>query len=101
MKFFRFIKKLYFLRNKYILTSIFFIIWLFAFDQNNLVERIKNIREYNQLLRDKEYYLENIEEDRQQLKELKTNNENLEKFAREKYYMKKEDEDIFVILDED
>lgn len=101
MKLFKFIKKLYFLRNKYILTSIFFVIWLFIFDQNNLVERIKNIREYNQLLKDKEYYFEKIEEDRQQLKELKTNNENLEKFAREKYFMKKEDEDVFVILDEE
>ncbi len=76
-------------------------IWLFVFDQNNLIERRKNIKEYNQLLRDKEYYLKKIEEDRQQLKELKTNDENLEKFAREKYYMKKENEDIFVIVDED
>ena len=101
MKFFKFFKKLYFLKNKYILTSLFFIIWLFVFDQNNLVERIRNIKEYKQLLKDKEYYLKKIEEDRQQLKELKTNNENLEKFAREKYYMKKKDEDIFVVLDED
>jgi hypothetical protein len=101
MNLLKFFKKLYFLRNKYILTSIFFVIWLFVFDQNNLVERIKNIREYNQLLRDKNYYIEKIEADRQQLKELKTNNENLEKFAREKYFMKKEDEDVFVILDEE
>ncbi len=101
MKFFKFFKKLNFLKNKYILTSLFFIIWLFVFDQNNLVERIRNIKEYKQLLKDKEYYLKKIEEDRQQLKELKTNNENLEKFAREKYYMKKKDEDIFVVLDED
>jgi len=101
MKFFKFFKRLNFLKNKYILTSLFFIIWLFVFDQNNLVERIRNIKEYKQLLKDKEYYLKKIEEDRQQLKELKTNNENLEKFAREKYYMKKKDEDIFVVLDED
>ena len=101
MKFFKFFKKLNFLKNKYILTSLFFIIWLFVFDQNNLVERIRNIKEYKQLLKDKEYYLKKIEENRQQLKELKTNNENLEKFAREKYYMKKKDEDIFVVLDED
>ncbi len=101
MKFFKFFKRLNFLKNKYILTSLFFIIWLFVFDQNNLVERIRNIKEYKQLLKDKEYYLKKIEEDRQQLKELKTNNENLEKFAREKYYMKKKEEDIFVVLDKD
>jgi cell division protein DivIC len=101
MFFLKFLKKLSFLKNKYILTSIFFVIWLFAFDQNNLVERRKNIKEYNQLLKDKEYYLKKIEEDRQQLKELKTNDENLEKFAREKYFMKKENEDVFVIVDEE
>lgn len=99
--FLKFLKKLSFLKNKYILTSIFFVIWLFAFDQNNLVERSKNIKEYNQLLKDKEYYLKKIEEDRQQLKELKTNDENLEKFAREKYFMKKENEDVYVIVDEE
>ena len=97
----KFLKKLNFLKNKYILTSLFFIIWLFIFDQNNLIERRKNIKKHNQLLKDKEYYLKKIEEDRQQLKELKTNDENLEKFAREKYFMKKENEDVFVIVDKD
>ena len=89
------------LRNKYVLTSLVFLIWLLLFDQNNLNERRKNTREYNQLLEEKDYYMKKIEEDRKRIQELKTNNENLEKFAREQYLMKKDNEDIFIIVDGD
>ena len=89
-----------FLKNKYILTSILFVIWILFFDQNNLLDRKKNVNEYKQLLKDKEYYLQKIEEDRKKLEELQTNNENLEKFAREQYLMKKDDEEIFIIREE-
>ena len=88
------------LRNKYILTAVIFIAWLLLFDQNNLSERRKSSREYNQLLEEKAYYLKKIDEDRKRINELKTNNDNLEKFAREQYLMKKDNEDIFVIVDE-
>ncbi len=87
------------LRNKYILTALIFAVWLLLFDQNNLTERRQNAREYNQLLQEKEYYLHKIEEDRKRINELKTDNDNLEKFAREQYLMKKDNEDIFVIVD--
>jgi cell division protein DivIC len=85
------------LKNKYILTSILFVIWVLFFDQNNLLDRKKYVDEYKQLLKDKEYYLQKIEEDKRRLEELQTNNENLEKFAREQYLMKKDDEEIFII----
>jgi hypothetical protein len=88
------------LKNKYILTSILFVIWVLFFDQNNLLDRKKYVNEYKQLLKDKEYYLQKIEEDKKKLEELQTNNENLEKFAREQYLMKKDDEEIFIIKEE-
>ena len=88
------------LRNKFVLTALVFLFWLLLFDQNNLTERRKSTREYNQLLQEKEYYLKKIEEDRKRINELKTNTDNLEKFAREQYLMKKDNEDIFVIVDE-
>jgi cell division protein DivIC len=90
-----------FLNNKYILTLIVFFLWLLFFDQNNLLERRKLNREYDQLLQEREFYMKKIEEDRKRIKELKTDNENLEKFAREQYLMKKDNEDIFVIVEED
>ncbi|MFO7658775.1 MAG: septum formation inhibitor [Bacteroidales bacterium] len=86
-----------FLKNKYILTTILFIIWLLFFDQNNLLDRRKYVKEYKQLLMDKDYYLEKIEEDSKRLEELQTSNENLEKFAREQYLMKKDDEVLYII----
>jgi cell division protein DivIC len=88
------------LRNKYVLTSLAFLLWLLLFDQNNLAERRKSNHEYNQLIEEKAYYLQKIEEDRKRINELKTNTENLEKFAREQYLMKKDNEDIFVIVEE-
>jgi cell division protein FtsB len=50
---------------------------------------------------EKQYYLERIEEDSRRLNELKTDRDNLEKFAREQYFMKKENEDVFVIVEEE
>jgi cell division protein DivIC len=88
------------LRNKFILTALVFFLWLLLFDQNNLVERRKSAREYDQLLQEKDYYQKKIEEDRKRIGELKTNSDNLEKFAREQYLMKKDNEDIFIIVDE-
>ena len=70
------------------------------FDQNNLNERRKNNRDYNQLIRERDYFQNKIEENRKRILELKTNNDNLEKFAREQYLMKKDNEDIFIIVDD-
>lgn len=87
-------------KNKYFITSVLFIVWVAFFDQNNLVERMQNNKELKQLEEDKIYYRAKIKENAERLYELKTNNENLEKFAREQYLMKKENEDVFVIVEE-
>jgi cell division protein DivIC len=85
-------------RNKYILTIIIFLIWIFLFDSNNLIARYKDMMELHNLKIDREYYSNRIETDKQKLHELKTDNHNLEKFAREQYRMKKPDEDLYIIL---
>ncbi len=88
------------LKNKYVIASVLFVVWVAFFDQNNLVERMQNRKELNQLKEDKVYYEEKIKENAARLNELKTNNDNLEKFAREQYLMKKDNEDVFVIVEE-
>lgn len=85
-------------RNKYTLTIIIFVAWIFLFDSNNLVSRFREMRELQKLKADKEYYTKKIEEDKRKLHELKTDNHNLEKFAREQYHMKKADEDLYIVL---
>lgn len=94
-------KLLPFIKNKYILTSIAFIIIVVFLDSNNLIDRFKELRHLHQLEKDKIYYIDRIEKDSKRLEQLKTNNKNLEKFAREQYLMKKDNEDIFVIVEED
>jgi cell division protein DivIC len=87
-------------RNKYLLAFMLFVLWLAFFDENNLVERFQNLRELWKLRENKEYFINKIEEDAERLKELKTNKENLEKYAREQYLMKRDNEDVFIIVKE-
>ena len=75
-------------------------LWVTFFDQNKLLDRFKGLHELNQLEKDKEYYINKIKEESRELDELE-DGKNLEKFAREQYLMKKEDEEIFVIFEED
>ena len=89
------------MKNKYVLSFILFLLWLLFFDANNLVDRFSLMGEIFRLERNKEYFRERIQKDSIRMQELKTDRDNLEKFAREQYLMKKDDEDIFVIIFED
>lgn len=84
--------------NKYFIAGFAFIIWVSFFDMNNLVERFRLNKELKQIEKDKVYYHQRIDEDAARLKELQTNDQNLEKFAREQYLMKRDDEDVFIIV---
>jgi len=96
---FKFIEKIPpFLRNKYLLTIIIFVVWLLLLDSNNLISRYKEMKNLRKLKSDREYYVKRIEEDKRKLYELRTDDRNLEKFAREQYRMKKPDEDLYIIL---
>ena len=86
------------IRNKYLVALLVFLVWLFVFDRNSLIDRIKYARTLKEMEDEKRYYLKRIAEDSQRLEELKTDSENLEKFAREQYLMKKPDEDIFMVI---
>ncbi len=86
------------LRNKFVITLIVFVVWLLVFDANNLLERWRDLRKYRSLQRDKEYFSKRINDERGKLEELRSDNQSLEKFAREQYRMKKPDEDIYIIV---
>ncbi len=85
-----------YLKNKFVLASVFFCIWVGFIDENSIIERIQFQREYNKLQKDKEYYLDKIKQDTYEMEELEKISK-LELIAREKYLMKKENEDIFII----
>ena len=90
-----------YLRNKYVVTSFIFVMWLLFFDQNNWITQFQYQMELNKLESEREFYDEEIKKVTQDLKELRTNPKSLEKFAREKYLMKKSNEEVFVLIDED
>ncbi|HSO86637.1 MAG TPA: septum formation initiator family protein [Draconibacterium sp.] len=89
------------LRNKWIMTSLLFLVWIIFFDENSIVSHQKNKRRLYELKQQEEYYRERIEIDKQKLEDLKAGEEKLEKFAREQYFMSKPDEDVFVVVDND
>ena len=96
----RFLKIIWpYLKNKYVLALAGFIIWITFFSQYSLMDQVKLTKNLNQLQQEKVYYIEQIRRDSTRLHELTTNNKNLEKFAREQYYMKKANEDVFVIVE--
>lgn len=88
------------LTNKYLVSTLAFLTWITVFDRNNLFNQWDLYRKMKDLNKEKEYYIYEIKKDRQTATELQTNLRNLEKFAREKYLMKKDDEDIFLIIPE-
>ena len=75
-------------------------IWIVFFDQNNWIEQFKSMRNLGKMQDDIEYYTEKIKADSIKTHELFSDNENLEKFAREEYLMKRDNEDVFVIVEE-
>ncbi len=88
------------IRNKYVITFVGFYFWLLFFDQHSVWERKEHESTIESLEKEKAYFIEKIETDKNRIHELKTNRENLEKFAREQYLMKKENEDIFIMIEE-
>ena len=88
------------LKNKYVITIVGFIVWLAFFDQNNFITQYDFIKELKSLEKDKAFFIEELNKTRQELNDLTTNPVTLEKFAREKYFMKKDNEEIFVFEQE-
>ncbi|WGD35053.1 septum formation initiator family protein [Olleya sp. YS] len=87
-------------KNVYIIILIIFGIWMIFFDTNSLVNHHDVNKEKNKLEEQKDYYKTQINQDKEAYQELNSD-EGLETFAREKYYMKKENEDIYIIEYED
>jgi cell division protein FtsB len=86
-------------RSFYFITGLIFLIWMLFLDTNDLISRVRLSSKLHSLENEKIYYLQKIKEVEQDRDELLGNKELLEKFAREKYLMKKESEDVFVVIE--
>ena len=83
--------------NKYYLTGAIFLIITFFIGDSTLLSRYKYDKQINELENEIAKYEQQIKENEQQLNALKSDNESLERFAREKYFMTKPNEDLFII----
>jgi cell division protein DivIC len=88
------------LKNKYLLTGLAFVVWLAFFDRNNLVSQYRSHKVLNNLRTEKKFYIDETAKDSIALHDLTTDTASMERYARENYLMKKDNEDIFIIVKE-
>lgn len=85
--------------NKYLAAAVIFAVIIFFTDHNNLFEQVQRQGELNDLVSKKVYYQQEIENTRRELSDLSNNAAAIEKYAREKFLMKRDNEDVFVVVD--
>jgi cell division protein FtsB len=90
-------KVIHIFKNKYLIATILFIVWMLFFDHNDIFLHLQYRKELNELKADKKYYQEQIDLTRKEVDLIKSNPQAMEKVAREQYLMKKDDEDVFVV----
>ncbi|KJD34397.1 septum formation initiator [Tamlana nanhaiensis] len=87
-------------KNWFVIILVIFAVWMLFFDANSWLIHHELNTDIDNLEKEKEYYQKEIEKDKKTLKEL-SSSEGLEKFAREEYYMKRDNEEIYIIEYED
>ena len=85
------------IKNKYFIASAFFILWMLFFDPKDWGLISARINKLKELQRSEKHLSEQINETKKELNLLKTSAQTIEKYAREKYYMKKDNEDLFIV----
>ncbi len=90
-----------FFRNFYFIVGVVALIWMLFFNSTDLVTQWQRGRKLSTLKKQRQYYAEKIKEVHQEREELLTDYSQLEKFAREKYFMKRPDEDLYILVPEE
>ena len=84
------------LKKTYVIIILFFVIWMIFFDTNSLLMHFELNQKIKKLENQKNYYQEEIRKDKASINEIESDS-GIEKYAREKLFMKKENEEIFLI----
>ena len=85
------------LKNKYFLSASAFIVWILFFDPRDVFTQMEHRRELRELQVSKAWYEKEISKESVEAQQLKSNPATIEKYAREKYLMKRDNEDIFIV----
>ena len=86
-----------YLKDKFFLAATGFAIWILFFDRNDMITQVNRREELNSLQKSKKYYTEQIAQERKVSEELRSDPATIEKYAREKYLMKRDNEELFII----
>ncbi len=86
------------LKNRYAYVGLAFLIWIVFLDQNNLFQQYKSYQELRNMKKKEAFLDSETVKNREMVEKLSNNRKELEKYARERYWMKKENEDLFIIL---
>ncbi|MEX0636962.1 MAG: septum formation initiator family protein [Ferruginibacter sp.] len=89
------------LKNKYFIAISFFLVWMLFFDARDWGLITNNKNKLEELQKSEKHLSAQISDTRKELDMLKTSAQTIEKYAREKYYMKKDNEDLFIVSPED
>jgi cell division protein DivIC len=87
-------------KNMYVLGTVFFIVWLMIFDSNDILTQLSLRKKEAELQQMQRYYQKQIETVKTDREALFSNQDLLERIAREKYYMRAEGEDVYVMVPE-
>lgn len=87
-----------FIKNKYLIVGVFFILWMLFFDENTFIAQFKMHNKITNLLEQKQATKNQIDKIKSSIYDLNTNTQTLEKYAREEYLMKKDNEDVFILV---
>ena len=85
------------LKNKYFLTGLFFVVWMLFFDPKDIVSDIDRRDKLSDLQNSKQHLVQLITDSKLELDLLKNNAQSIETYAREKYMMKRDNEDLFIV----
>jgi len=85
------------LRNKFFIAFAAFTVWMLFFDERDIFTMSHHRQELRELQKSEKYYTEQINKEKTELENLKNSPATLEKYAREKYFMKRDNEDLFLI----
>ncbi len=88
-------------KNKFFLATIVFIVWMLFFDRNDIFTQYSRRQDLNDIKKSSIYFSQQIDAERKFANELKNDPTAIEKLAREKYLMKRDNEELFLIKTEE
>lgn len=87
------------IKNKYVIATVVFIVWMLFFDRHDVTTQYGYYSELKNLEAQRDFYLEEMDHINKTVNDIHSDPEAVQRIARERYQMKKDNEDVFVIIE--